>query len=321
MSYAGRAVWAVLGLLVVAASLGARPVWAQMSDQFFEITASPDSATVGDTVVLHFRVRISERDLLIDTTPAPVGPRLRGVQILSIGRLVRGQDRAFQGEARVTFYRTGHQEVPQFGIAFTRIVAGIYHAVLTSAPASVDIRTTLPPGDQPLKDIRPLAETPASRWPWLALPAVIGLAFWLRHRARRRPSRPLPAAALQPKGGSALEEALDRLMAIEREQWPSHGQVDRHYEEVANVVRDFVARSEHLPARELTTSELLRALARREQPLPGLDRCRHLLAESDLVKFAATRPASGAAHELLAASRELLIQWPEHQNGAGHAAG
>jgi hypothetical protein len=317
----GRAMGALLGLLM-ATGLGARPAWAQMYEQFFEITVTPDSATVGDTVVLQFRMRLSERDLLVDTTPALVGPRLREVQILSIDPLVRGKDGAWQGTAKALFFRTGHQEVPRFGITFTRIVAGIYKAVLTSAPASVEIRSTLPPGDQPLRDIRPLAEPPPPRWPWLAVPAVVGLALWLRRRARHRPAPALPApAALPPEGGSALEDALDRLAAIEREQWPSHGQVDRHYEEVANVVRDFVARLEHLPARELTTSELLRALAGGARPHPGVDRCHHLLAEADLVKFAATRPGSGAAGDLLIASRELLVQWPIHQNGAGHAAG
>ena len=321
MTCPGRGSRTILAVLL-AGCLGARSAVAQMSDQSFEVTATPDSATVGDTVVLQFRVHVSERDLLIDTTPAPFGPRLRGVQILSIGRLVRGQDRAFQGEARVAFFRTGHQEVPRFGIGYTRIVAGVYHAVLTSEPAGVEIRSTLPAGDQPLKDIRPLAGTPAPRWPWLAFAAVVGLALWLRRRLRHRPPPATPrVAATSPVGRSALEEALDCLAAIERERWPARGEIDRHYEAVANVVRDFVARSEHLPARELTTSELLHALARRDSPLPGLDRCHHLLAAADLVKFAAARPEPVAASELLSASRELLIQWPVHRNGAGHAAG
>lgn len=311
----------VLGALLIAA-LAVRPLAAQMSDQSFEITATPDSATVGDTVTLHLRLRLSERDMLFDTIPVPLGPRLPGEQILSIGRLARGPDRVFVGEAKVAFFRPGRQEVPSFGIAFARVIAAVERAVLSSQPTWIEITPTLPPGDQPLKDIKPIEPTPAPRWPWALIPVLALVGLWFRRRLqRRRPASTLPASAPGPMARDSLHEALDRLRTIEQELAPSDEALALRYEAVANVVRDYLAEAERTPARELTTTELLRALGGRNQKQPALDRCRRVLAEADQVKFAAARPDAGAAGEHLAAARELITQWPSHQNGARHAAG
>ena len=167
-----------------------------------------------------------------------------------MSRLVRDKDRIFLGEAKVAFYRPGHQAAPTFSVTFMRAVKGIQRGVMLSDTAWVDITPVLPPGDQPLKDIRPLAANPAPRWPWLALLVAVGAGTSGSSggASRRRPSPALPARRT-PKGRSALEDALDRLIAIEREQWPAHGEIERHYEEVANVVRDFWPESEQSPAR------------------------------------------------------------------------
>lgn len=312
-----RMLWAAFGL---GAAIGARPVAAQMSDQSFEITTTPDSATVGDTVTLHFRLRVSERDLLFDTIPVPVGPRLRGVQILSIGRLTRDANRVFVGEAKVAFYRPGKQEVPPFGVAFARVVAAVERAVLSTQPAWVEIVPTLPPGDQPLKDIRPLERSPAPRWPWIAVPLALGLGALMRRRFRRRRPVGMTAAPVPvTPGRDALREALDRLSLIEREGWAARGELPRHYEAVANVVRDYLVHTEATPARELTTTELMAALARRRQSPASIEQCRRVLADADQVKFAAIRPGAGAAESFLGAARDLIAAWPAHQNGNGHA--
>jgi hypothetical protein len=277
--------------------------------------------TVGDTLTLRFRLRMDDRDLLFDTIPLPTISRPPGVRLLSVGRLERDRDRIFLGQARVAFYRTGHQPAPTFTITFMRAVKGVQRGILVSDTAWVDVAPVLPAGPQPLKDIRPLEESPAPRWPWLAIPVAAGLAFVL-HR-RRRGRRPGPITASQAPSAirrDVLRLALDRLGAIEEARWPSRGEVARHYEEVANVVRDFMAESERIGARERTTAELLAALALHHSPEPALGRCHRVLAEADLVKFAAARPGVEAAREYLAAARELLEQWPPpRMNGTGDA--
>ncbi|HTO73727.1 MAG TPA: hypothetical protein VMJ30_07905 [Gemmatimonadales bacterium] len=306
---------------VLATALSAPPLVAQMSDQSFEMTTTPDSATVGDTVTIHFRLRLSERDLLFDTIPVPLGQRHDGVQIFSIGRLTRDSNRVFHGEAKVAFYRPGKQEVPGFGVGFARVVAAVEHAVLGTQPASIEIIPTLPAGDQPLKDIRPLVRTPPPRWPWIVIPLIAAALYWSARRFRRRPrfvGQPAPAAIVA--GPTALEEALVRLDQIEREGWAARGELPRHYEAVANVVRDYIVIAEAAPARELTTRELMAALSRRARN-PSLGDCRRFLEDADEVKFAAAARASDAAGRYLDTARDLLSAWPSHHNGNGHAAG
>jgi len=303
-------------------ALAAAPAVAQLPGQSFEVHADSGVVTVGDPVTLRLRLRLDDRDLLFDTIPVPAISRLRGARLLSVSRLVRDKDRIYLGQAQVAFYRPGHQAAPTFSVTFMRAVKGVQRGILASDTAWVDVTPVLPAGDQPLKDLRPLEESPAPRWPWLALPVAAGLVLWLfRRRPRRRTVVPAAAAGLHADRGDARRQALDRLRAIEQEEWPSRGETDRHYEAVADVVRDFLARVEQAPARTLTSAELLRALAHRHRAQPDLDRCRGLLAEADLVKFAALRPGAEPSQALLASARELLVQWPVHQNGAPDATG
>ena len=82
--------------------------------------------------------------------------------------------------------------------------------------------------------------------------ALAGL--WLLLRGRRR-ATPLidPAAAdagPDPVVLGPYEAALARLSQIERERWPMRGEVDRHYEAVADVVRRYLEEAHGIPALE-----------------------------------------------------------------------
>jgi hypothetical protein len=310
----------LLGLLGWLGS--AQPLQAQLEGQSFEVTSSPDSITVGDTVTLHLRLRMHERDLLFDTLPQLVGARDRAIQVFSIGRLERDKDRAWNGIAKVAYYRPGRQALPQFGVAFARVVAGIERAVLASENGTIDIAATLPPGDQPLKDIKPIAHTPSPLWPWLVIPLAAAVALIAVRRYRRRVvrTRPAPPEAAVPTRNPAAE-ALDRLREIEASEWLAQGDTARHYEAVANVVRDYLAEIERTPARELTSSELLRELRIRQAPGDALARCRMVLIEADGVKFAAMSPDAPASSGYLNAARTLITEWPATGDRRSRAAG
>ncbi len=312
--------WLALSLLLTLATV--RPAAAQMSDQSFEVTSQPESVTVGDTVTLHLRLRLSERDLLFDTLPVPVGPRDRGVQILSISRLTRGKDRAWSGEAKVAYFRPGKQALPNFGVAFARVVAGVERAVFSSENGTIEIIPTLPAGDQPLKDIKPIEHSPAPVWPWLITPLVVLAAALAARRIRRPRLTPEIEVPAEPHPvHDPVGSALDRLRAIEAEHWLEQGQLARHYEAVANVVRDYLAEAERTPARELTSTELMRQLRQRSAPSEALARCRRVLGEADAVKFAAVLPGATESIEYLIAARNLISEWPAGRNGDTHAAG
>jgi hypothetical protein len=292
-----------------------RPALAQLPGQSFEVQAESATVSVGDSVTLRFRMRLDDRDLLFDTVPVPITSPLRGVRVLSVGRLVRDQDRIFLGRARVAFYRPGRQAAPNFAVTFMRAVKGVQRGTLASDTAWVEITPVLPAGDQPLKDIKPLAPAPGSSWAWLVGGAlgVVALGWFLRSR-RRTSLEPQPGTPPPPRDplGAALE-ALDR---IEQADWPASGQVRLHYESVSDVLRDYLVFARQIPARELTTSQLLRALPTGNTSTAS----RRLFGEADLVKFARVRPDPRTAAGYLRAARDALAEWtPIPATGNGHA--
>lgn len=301
----------------IAVAMRPHPGWAQAPDwnsQRFEMTAEPRHATVGDSVTVHFRVHLHERDLLSDSIARPVADLAEGVRVLDLTPLRKVGDRALEGRARLAFYRVGHRPIPLFGLPFVRIVSG-QRGILVSDSAYVDIDSVAPPGNPTLRDIK---EIERQRGPdprlvvaLLGLAGLVGLA--LRLRRRRRVTPPAPPEP-EPEGAPAVvlgpyEIALARLSQIERERWPARGEVDRHYDGVAYVVRRYLEDAHGIPALERTTGELVWALPPILADSGLRDRCAAVLADADLVKFARHRPDDADAARLIRAARDLLGGW------------
>jgi hypothetical protein len=306
-------------------ALSSTPLAAQLHGQHWDVTPETARPTVGDTVTLAFRVRLDERDLLFDTVPAPALTPPDWIRILSIDKLTRQPDRIFVGRAKVAFYRPGRQAVPIFTLPFMRSVKGLSRGTLSSDSASVEVVPVLTAGSgATLRDIR--EPKPSGRVAPIEL--VLGLAVllaagWLAWRARRRAPGPSaevdgPAAPTAPRP-DPYQRTLERLAAIEAERWPDRD-VARHYAEITDALRDYLAITEGIPARERTTSELLGALPH-HLSTGGL---RHdwagVLGAADLVKFARSRPDSDTASDFLGEARALLAGWRDAAPAAAEAA-
>jgi hypothetical protein len=302
-------------VLVVAGSAMATPADAQLPDQHFEVIPEITKAAVGDPVPIRFRVRLDERDLLYDTIPRPVDALPEGVRILSVEKLQRGADRIFSGRARIAFYRLGPQPVPIFGLPFMRAVKGVTRATVLSDSASVEIVPVLPPGNPSLRDIKELDLATGPPLIPLALAALValGTGWYVIRRRRRQPVEAPPPVVEQivpePAAPTAYQAALAQLDQIESESWPAHGEVARHYQAVADVLRDYLEAGEELPARERTTAELLWSLPPHLAEGGLRRRCEDLLDEADLVKFARVRPDVATAANFTRAARDLLARW------------
>jgi hypothetical protein len=290
------------------------PAAAQMSGQSFQVTPLVTRATVGDSVTVVFRIRLDERDLLFDTVPQPLNAIPPGVRLFSVEKLQRSPDRLFHGHARIAFYRPGRQAVPLFGLPFMRAVKGVGRATLLSDSAFVEIMPLLPAGNPPLKDIRELEPSPPTSFiPLIAgsLLAAALLAAYVRRR-KRRSSLPNPSVAA-PEVPVAVPSpytvALEQLNRIERERWPAHGEVARHYEATVDTLRGYLEGAEDLPARERTTGEVLWSLPPHLTADGLRNRAAELLDEADLVKFARYQPSPAEAAEFLAQCRSLLGEW------------
>jgi hypothetical protein len=312
------AVKVVVATVALVALLRSAPAHAQLDHgRFFTATVEPAKVAVGDSVTVRFRLIIHDRDLLTDTVPRPMAELPPGVKVLSVERLVRGADRAFAGSAVLAFYRPGKREVPQFGLPWVQVVTG-HQGVMTHDAAEVEVTSVLPGGNPPLRDIRE-PEAPPSLAPlWTVLGAAgAACVAWLVARRRRRPSstpQPLAPPPAPPTPPDPYTVAVARLEAIGAERWAVAGQVERHYEAVAEALREYLLAAEDIPAPERTTTELLWSLPPRLAEGGLRRRVQEVLGAADLVKFALRRPAAEEAEGFTRAARELLDRW--HLAGA-----
>jgi hypothetical protein len=304
----------LLVTLLLLPALGAASAHAQLNQgRFFTATVEPAKTAIGDSVTVRFRLIINERDLLTDTVPRPVSELSSGVRVLSVEKLERGPDRAFTGSAVLAFFRPGRQQVPAFGLPWVQVVTG-HRGVMAHDPVEIEVTSVLPGGSPSLRDIREPAAPPslAPLWTAAGVAAAAGAA-WLATRRRRRerlpeavPTEPAPPPPPPPDPYSV---ALDRLETIDAERWATRGEVERHYELVAGVLREYLQTAESIPAPERTTSELLWSLPPRLAEGGLRRRVQEVLGAADLVKFARRRPGPGEATRYTDAARALLDRW------------
>ena len=304
----------VTTVTVLALQLHATPAHAQLDyGRSFTVTAEPAKVGLGDSVRLRFRLIINERDLLTDTVPRPVDALPAGVRILSVEKLRRGADRVFTGTAVIAFYRPGKPALPVFGIPWVQVVTG-HRGVVTHDPSEIEVASALPAGNPPLRDIR----EPDSPRGFGALWALIGAAAaaaiaWLATRRRVKlpapKSEPVASPPPPPSPPDPYTAALARLDAIEAERWTARGDVARHYEAVADALRDYLEEADGLPARERTTTELLWSLPPRLAEGGLRRRVQEVLSDADLVKFAKRRPTPDEAASYTTRARDLLERW------------
>ena len=288
---------------------------AQLPGQSFAVTADSTRITVGDSVSVRFRIRLHERDQLLDSVPQVAGDLPPGVRVLSIEKLLRSDVRVYEGSARIAFYRPGRRPVPIFGVPFMRVIAAVSRATLPSDSAFVLVTPVLPTaGNPPLKDIRELEKRPLSPWTWPAILLALFAAGWLIHRRRHR--RIDRGATVEPETvdvpapqPTAYDIASARLRQVEGENWPSRGLVELHYEVVAQTLRQYLEDAHGVGAFERTTAELVWALPPRLGRGGLRDACREVLTDADLVKFAEARPDAAAGADFLTRARELLNAW------------
>jgi hypothetical protein len=292
--------------------------------QAWEVHVDSGRVTVGDTVALTFRLRLDERDLLFDSIPRPVDTAFDGLRILSVEKLHRLPNRDFIGRAVLAFYRTGPQPVPVFALPFMRAVKGITNGTIRSDTFSIEVVPVLAAGNPTLRDIRELEPSAAPR---MLAGAVLALGLALAVLAIRRRRAPAPVATTvtveaepvaAPTPPDPYDIAVARLDEIEREAWAERGggDVARHYEAVADALRDYLEAAEDVPARERTTTELLWSLPPHLVDGALRQRFATVFDEADLVKFARRRPAGAAAARFLGEARGLLDRWHESRKKA-----
>ena len=220
----------------------------------------------------------------------------------------------------VIAWDVGDLEVPPIEVTFT--IGGRAGQVAT-APVPVKVIGLIGDTDDAklLRPDLPPVALGAHGWLWqvvtgypLVIPLAVALllAAWMVLRARRRRRRHLRALVAGIAGAPArldmtTERALERLLALERS-----GVLDRDaerkagYAEMVTIVRELLAERHRLATADLTTSELLAALAAVASDAER-DALATWLAACDLVKYGGSRASAQDAAAALAGARALIV--------------
>lgn len=291
--------------------LGPLPLRAQSLD----LVPDQLKANVGDVLTMHLTVRLPEGQQLLDLAPRTLLPPPEGMRIVGVDTLRRVRGGEYRGDVRMAFYRIGKQPVPTLALLY-RPAATAPADTLVHAPLAIEIEPVLPPGNQEIKDIRPLVLLGGPILiPLLVLLALVGGGFyWLWRRSRPASAAPAARPAETIPAGP-FDTALARLAALEAASLASGNGIVPLFDEVAGLVRTTLVEVGALPHDGLTTPEVAPHL-----PAPltagGLGRrCEDLLGDADLVKFARVRPDREAATAHVGRARRLLEAWRDAAGG------
>ncbi len=292
--------------------------WSALGAQQLIMTANAGRVAVGGQVTVRVEARMGQRARLVERMPTPVGPLPDGVRIVSQDSLTLAAAGTYVGQTRVAFFRPGMASVPALALQF-RMADGALPDTLRSRPLPIEVVASLPPGNQPMRDIKDLeALSPSSRNErWLVALAAFALLVLLalagvrraRRSALRRASGDERRRRARAIASGPYDRALAALSEIESAKWPALGEVPRHYERVTEVLRRYLENAHGIRATDRTTCELVRSLSPALSDGGQREECRALLEEADLVKFARLRPDEATAAEFLARVRALLDRW------------
>lgn len=124
---------------------------------------------------------------------------------------------------------------------------------------------------------------------------LLGLVLYFTFKKKKVVEEEIVAAALPP-----LEEAIKKFHELDEKLLWQNNQIKQYYSELTEIVRTYIERELQIPALESTTDELIESLKdfnninAIETTDDTIKKLQELLRESDLVKFAKSKPLSEA---------------------------
>lgn len=220
-------------------------------------------------------------------------PGLSSVEIIrekNLNVITESPELLLQQEFTVTTFDTGYVAIPPLPYRLLR-ADGTPDTVSTNDLLLTVNAPLAQTGDelQPIKPIIREGRNWQDFW-WLYLLILLGLGGYAayRYRLARRAAPPPPPPPPPPH-----ELALTQLQTLEARQLWQNGDTKTYYSELTRILRAYLEGRYDLPALEMTTRQITRALEQRR--LLSEDRAgelSELLQISDLVKFAKAQPAA-----------------------------
>ncbi|MCX7014378.1 MAG: BatD family protein, partial [Candidatus Sumerlaeota bacterium] len=207
-------------------------------------------------------------------------------------------------------FETGDFEIPPFAVKYRNAegqdVEGQTQPIQIRVKSALDTAATS-------RDVKPL-KAPASIAPnpkyqrrlvAFAAAAIVLLALvaawlvWRRRRSARGEEVWIPPKPIE-------ELAFDDLDALEREGLAARGEVKAYYSRLSEILRIYLGRRFAILAIDMTSVELLDALARRDEIQPAYSALSLFCDEADMAKFAKWRANEERCRQSMDAVRFII---------------
>ncbi len=281
---------------------------------------------IGD--VVRYSLRISQAEGVQVEMPSPgsnLGQfELRDYKVLppqkKEGRTLLGADYL------ISTFDTGEYEIPALTIRYT-LKGDTTRHLLRSEPIKILVQSLNPSEAGDIRDIKPPLVPPRD-WKSILLKVAgavllvaLAVAAWWIWRRRRQGKGLLPERQTPPR--PAHEVALEALHALVASDWLAAGKHKAWHSELADILRRYVEGRYGIDALEMTSRQLLDALATYGLAEPWPARLQDLFTLCDMAKFAKYIPEPAETGRLTATAFDFVeatkLVWttPEPQPEAG----
>ena len=273
------------------------------ADTQVSLTASPQSARIGDRIEIH----------LIAKTSADIEDIVVSGETLDFDIIERKSPpfrdfpdyRLFERIITIAVFKIGEFTVGPFEVV--PVKNKMPGEKVKSGTLSIKINSVLEESD---KDIKPLKKPMEMRGrPWfllryLIIPLILLLIAWLvvlilKERKKILAARTGPLPPPEEELAMSIRELADRRL-LEK------GKAKELFIQLTGILRRFFDRYYGFEADDLTTSETLLQLHRNEKEERVVGEIENILVMSDLVKFARFVPESETVDDLFAAIDRLI---------------
>lgn len=141
---------------------------------------------------------------------------------------------------------------------------------------------------------------------WIILLLFIGYLSYYFYKRYRLYKSLRPEPELQEPPIPAYDRAIAALDALKQKKLVEVGLFKEYFTELTDLLRNYIAETRHIDAREMTSSDILQALQRIELPEKEHTLLRRILQTADMTKFAKYKPSPGEDADAIRDARSFL---------------